>query len=70
MVKKALTLYDCKKCLDDGMNVCEEQLLFQNKDPEIYMSKVSKISLNRDDVKKLIQADQISTLAKETTYAF
>ena len=70
MVKKALTLYDCKKYLDDGMNVCEEQLLFQNKDPEIYTSKVSKISLNRDDVKKLIQADQISTLAKETTYAF
>ena len=70
MVQKALTFYDCKKCLDDGMNVCAEKLLFQNKDPEIYTGKVSKISLNRDDVKKLIQADQISTLTKETTYAF
>ena len=69
-MQKALTFYDCKKCLDDGMNVCAEQLLFQNKYSEIYTSKVSKILLNRDDVKKLIQTDQISTLTKETTYAF
>ena len=30
---------------------------------KIYTSEVNKIALNRDDDKRLVQADQISTLA-------
>ena len=40
VVKKTLTFDDYKKCLDDGKNVYRSQLLFQNKDHEIYTSKV------------------------------
>ena len=39
VVKKTLTFDDYKKCLDDGKNVYRSQMLFQNKDHEIYTSK-------------------------------
>ena len=65
MVKKTLTFDDYKKCLDDGKNVYRSQMFFQNKDHEVYTtSEVNKIALNRDDDKRLVQADQISTLAR------
>ena len=38
-------------------------MLFQNKDHEIYTSEINKIALNRDDDKRLVEVDQISTLA-------
>ena len=60
VVKKTLTFDDYKKCLDDGENVCREQILFQNKDHEVYTSKANKIALNRNDDKRLVQANQIS----------
>ena len=64
VVKKTLTFNDYKKCLDDGKNVYKSQMLFQNKDHEIYTSEVNKIALNRDDDKRLVEVDQISTLAR------
>ena len=64
VVKKMLTFDNYKKCLDDGKNLYRSHLLFQNKDKEIYTSNVNKIALNRDDDKRLVQADQISTLAR------
>ena len=39
-------------------------MLFQNKDHEIYTSEVNKITLNRDDDKRLMEVDQISTLTR------
>ena len=60
-VEKTLTFDDFKKCLDDGKNIYRSQLLFQSKDHEIYTNNVNKIALNRDDDKRLMQADQIST---------
>ena len=64
VVKKTLTFDDYKKCLDDGKNVYRSQMFLQKKDHEIYTSKVNKIVLNRNDDKRLVQADQISTLAR------
>ena len=64
VVKKTLTFDDYKKCLDDGENVCREQILFQNKDHEVYTSKANKIVLNRNDDKRLVQANQIYTWAR------
>ena len=64
VVKKTLTFDDYKKCLDDGEDVCREQILFQNKDHEVYTSKANKIALNRNEDKRLVQANQISTLAR------
>ena len=52
--KDTLTFDDYKKCLDDGKNVYRSQLLFQNKDHEVYTTEVKKIALNRDDDKRLM----------------
>ena len=64
VVKKMLTFDDYKKCLDDGENVCREQILFQNKDYEVCTNKANKIALNRNNNKTLVQVNQISTLAR------
>ena len=64
VVKKSITFDDYKQCLDDGKKLYREQLLFQNKKHVIYTSKVNKIALSRDDDKRLIQKDNISTLAR------
>ena len=59
VVKKALTFEDYKKCLEDGKNVYRSQLLFKNKDHKIYTGRIGKIALNRDDNKRLVEADKI-----------
>ena len=64
VVTKTLTFDDYKKCLDDEESVCREQILFKNKDHEVYTSKANKIALNRNDDKRLVQTNQISTLAR------
>ena len=64
MVKKTLTFEDYKNCLFSGKNAYREQMLFQNKKHVVYTSKVNKIALNRDDDKRLVQPDLISTLAR------
>ena len=63
-VVKMLTLDDYKKCLDNGNNVYQNQLLFQNKDHEVYTTEVNKIPLNRDNDKQLVAPNQISMLAR------
>ena len=64
MVNKILTFNDYKKCLNDGKNIYRSQLLFQNEDYKIDTSNLNKIALNRDNDKKLVQADQISMLVR------
>ena len=63
VVKKMLTFDNYKKCLDDSKNVYRSQMLFQNKHHEISTSNMNKIVLNRDNDKRLVHADEISTLA-------
>ena len=66
VVEKTLGFDDYKRCLFDekGENVYRTQILFQNKKHEIYTCEVNKIALNRDDEKRIIQPDGISTLAR------
>ena len=59
VVSEGLTFDDYKTCLFDGETIYRKQMLFENK-------KVNKhkIGLNRDDDKRLVQADGITTLAR------
>ena len=63
VVQKTLTFDDYKKCLEDVKNIYREQMLFQNKKHIVYTSTINKIALNRDNDKRIIQADLISTKA-------
>ena len=64
VVSEGLTFDDCKTCLFDGKTVCREQMLFENKKPEVYTVNKHKIALNRGDDKRVVQANGITTLAR------
>ena len=64
MVAKILTFDDYEACLLDGNTIYREQMLFQNKKHKVYTVNKHKIVLNRDDDKKLVQTDGITTLAR------
>ena len=63
MVSEGLTFDDYKTCLFDGETTYREQMLFENKKYEVYMVNEHNIALNRNDDKRLMQADGITTLA-------
>ena len=65
VVAEGLTFDDYKTCLFDGETVYREKMLFENKKHEVYTVNKHKIALNRDDDKWLVQADEITTLARE-----
>ena len=64
VVAEGLTCNDYKTCLSDGETIYREQMLFENKKHEMYTVNKHKIALNRDDDKRLVQADGITTLAR------
>ena len=64
VVSEGLTFDDCKTYLFDGETIYGEQMLFENKKHEVYTVNKYEIPLNRDDDKRLIQADRIITLAR------
>ena len=61
---EGLTFDDYKTCLFDGKTIYKEQVLFENKKHEIYTVNKQEIALNRNDDKRMIQADGITTLAR------
>ena len=61
VVSEGLTFDDYKTCL---LMVKQEQMLFENKKHEVYRVKKHKVALNRDNDKRLVLADGITTLAK------
>ena len=63
-VAETLTFEDYKKCLFDGRTVYREQMLFEHKKHDIFTVNKCKIALNRDDDKRIIQEDGITTLAR------
>ena len=63
-VSEDLTFDDCKTCLLDGEMIYREQILFENKNHEVYTVNKHKIDLNRDDDKRILQADGIATIAR------
>ena len=64
VVSEGLMFDDYKTCLFDGETIYKEQILFENKKYEVYMVNKHKIALNRDDDKRLVQADGLTTLAR------
>ena len=64
VVSEGLTFDDYKTFLFDGETIYREQMLFENKKHEAYMVNKRKIALNRDDDKRIVQTDGITTLAR------
>ena len=64
VVSEGLTFDEYRTGLLDGKTIYREQMLFENKKYEVYTVNKHKIALNRDDDKRLVQADGIATLAR------
>ena len=64
VVAEGLKFDDYKACLFDDKTICTEQMLFENKKHKVYSVNKHKTALNRDDDKRLVQADGITTLAQ------
>ena len=64
VVTEGLTFDDYKICLFDGEKIYREQILFENKKHDMYTVNKHKIALNRDDDKRVVQIDGITTLAR------
>ena len=64
VVSEDLTFDDYKICLFDGEAIYREQMLFENKKHKVYTVNKYKIALNRDEGKRIVEADGITTLAR------
>ena len=64
MLSAGLMFDDYKTCLFDGKIIYRSQMLFENKKHGVYTVNKYKIALNRDDDKRVVQADGITTLAR------
>ena len=62
VVEKTLHFDDYKTCLFDGKDIYREQMTFKSTEHDVYTVNINKIALNRDDDKRIIQKDGISTL--------
>ena len=61
---KASRLMIVRPCLFDGETIYREQILIENKKHKVYTLNEHKIGLNREDDKRLVQTDGITTLAR------
>ena len=64
VVSEGLTFDNYKACLFDGKTIYREQMLFEYKNHEVYTVNKHKIALNRDNNKRVLQVDGITTLAR------
>ena len=64
VVSEGFTFDDYKTCLFDGKTIHRGQILFENTKHELYTVDKYKIALNRDNDKRLVQTDGITTLAR------
>ena len=64
VVSEGLTFDDYKTCLFDGKTIYREQMLFENEKHKVYTVNKHKVALNREDGKRLVQADGITTLSR------
>ena len=64
VVKKTLTFEDYKNCLFNDSTEYRSQLMFRSTKHEIHTIEVNKVALNRDDDKRIIKKDGISTFAR------
>ena len=63
IVKKTLMFEDYKNCLFNSSMEYRSQLMFRSMKHDIFTIKVNKVTLNRDDYKRISKKDGISTLA-------
>ena len=64
IIKKTLTFENYKNCLFNPTDVYRSQLMFRSTKHEVHTIKVNKVTLNRDDDKRIFKRDRISTLAR------
>ena len=64
VVKKTLTFEDYKTCLFNDSTEYRSQLMFRLSRHEVHTIEVNKVTLNRDDDKKISRKDGISTFAR------
>ena len=66
VVKKTISFDDYKNCLLDlkSKNIYRPQLMFRNNKNEIHTVEFNKVPLNRDNDKRIVKKDGISTLAR------
>ena len=67
IVKKTIIFDDYKGCLLDSesKSIYRSQLMFRNNKHEIHTVEVNKVALKRNDDKRIVKKDGISTLARE-----
>ncbi|XP_057291902.1 uncharacterized protein LOC130614489 [Hydractinia symbiolongicarpus] len=63
-MKKFITFEDCQRCLENGVDIYKTWVCIQNKGHQIHTQEVNKLALNRADDKRIVQPDQITTLAR------
>ena len=64
VIEKTLSFDDYKRCLFDGINIYRDQHLIQHRKHDVFTFNINKLALSRDNDKRIIQDDQISTLAQ------
>ena len=64
VVKKTLTFEDYKTCLFSDSTEYRSQLMFRLAKHEVHTIEVNKVTLNRDDDKRISRKDWISTFAR------
>ena len=64
VVKKTLTFEDYKTCLFNDSTEYRSQLMFRSSKHEVHTIEVNKVTLNRDDDKRISKRDGISTFAR------
>ena len=63
IVKKSVSFSDYKKCLFDKKEIYRSMNLIRSHEHIIYSEKVNKIALSCEDDKRVVQKDNIRTLA-------
>ena len=64
VVKKTLTFEDYKTCLFNDSTEYRSQLMFRSPKHEVHTIEVNKVTLNRDDDKRISRKDWISTFVR------
>ena len=64
VVKKTLTFEDYKTCLFNDSIKHISQLMFRSSKHEVHTIEVNKVTLNRDDDKRISKRDDISTFVR------
>ena len=64
VVKKNLTFEDYKTCLLNDSTEYRSQLMFRLSKHEVHTIEVNKVTLNRNDDKRISRKDRISTFAR------